>query len=279
MAMASLSRLTGLSAVLLVTLALPASAQLGRLADKAKQQAEKKAEAAAWTPATAPSFSDDVLEITAEVYGRLTTGLRAEVAAAKTAEKDAAALEKARRDEEAALAAAAKREEAADRARAARAAEREKAEAEYDRKAQAYEACIERIEEELERLTEEGERLLEQGREQEAAVVAQKARQLIESCGKPPRPDLTVDEPSEAGGTGRRTAVKTPYELVREAGERGAAMRPRPYAIVRERWINYCQTDGRPDMGFSAAELEVLGARKGECKSLLEALQKAKIPL
>jgi len=261
--------------ILAALVATPATAQIGGLIKKAKKSAE-----VAVTPfnlAPAPEFDAEVLEITQERYLQLEAGLRAEIAAVRTAEKDLAALELAREKNAAAELEAQKEYDAEVTAWEAKRASQQKLVDEYDRKAEAHQKCMDEIEAANDKDAGLAEKLLEEGKVMEANAIAQRILKRVESCGpipREPRLDPMPQSPRssrQAGGPGNT------YEYVRQKGEQTSGFKPRPYAIMRERWLNFCQSDGKPSMGFSQEEFAVLQANKKPCGDLVKSLQKANI--
>lgn len=267
-----------------VLVAQPASAQLGGLVKKAKKAAGDAV--TPFTPNPAPEYNDDVLMITETRYAALEKGLRAEIAAAKTAEKE---LEAAQKDAEKAAAADAEAQRKYDEemkkynaemaAWESRRAQRDKLEEEYERKQLAYEKCMDDIEAANDKDAELAEKLLEEGKIMEANAVAQRIRKRIESCGAPPRPVQHEPDPEAPKSPASKTSGMpgTVAELTRKKGEEASGMKSRAYAIMRERWIDYCRSDGRPSMGFSESEIDVLKANKNKCAELMGGLDKARI--
>jgi hypothetical protein len=263
-----------LGLVLAVLVATPATAQIGGLIKKAKKSAEE-----AVTPfnlAPAPEFDAEVLEITQERYLQLETGLRAEIAAARTAEKDLAAFELEREKNAAAELEAQKKHDAEVAAWEAKRASQQKLVDEYDRKVEDHTKCMDAIEEANDKDAAQAEKLLEEGKVMEANALAQRILKRVESCGPIPR-EPKLDPMPESPRTRQVQGPSNTYEYIRQKGEQAGGFKPRPYAIMRERWLNYCQTDGKPSMGFSQEEFAVLQANKKACGGLVKSLSQANI--
>lgn len=263
-----------LGLILAALVATPATAQIGGLIKKAKKSAEE-----AVTPfnlAPAPEFDAEVLEITQERYLQLEAGLRAEIAAVRTAEKDLAALELEREKNAAAELEAQKKHDAELAAWEAKRASQQKLVDEYDRKVEAHQKCMDEIEAANDKDAELSEKLLEEGKLMEANAIAQRILKRIASCGPIPR-EPKLDPMPTSPSTRNVGGPSNIYEYVRQKGEQTSGFKPRPYAIMRERWLNYCQSDGKPSMGFSQQEFAVLNANKKVCGNLVKSLSQANI--
>ncbi len=264
-----------LGLILAALVATPATAQIGGLIKKVKKSAEE-----AGTPfnlVPAPEFDAEVLEITQERYLQLEAGLRAEIAAVRTAEKDLAALELAREKNAAAELEAQKKYDAEVAAWEAKRASQQELVDEYDRKAEAHQKCMDEIEAANDKDAELSEKLLEEGKLMEANAIAQRILKRIASCGPIPREPKLDPMPQSPRSSRSAGGPGNSYEYVRQKGEQASGFRPRPYAIMRERWLNYCQSEGRPSMGFSQQEFAVLEANRKVCGGLVKSLSQANI--
>ena len=263
-------------------LTAPADAQIGRLVKKATKSAT--AAVMPFTPAPAPEFNDEVLEITDVRYRQLESGLRAEIAEAKLIEKEEAEREKNKAAQDSADAAAERQFQEATRKYEAdlkvweaKRADHEKLVEAHDRKVAVYEKCLEDIEEANLKDAEVAEKLLEEGKVMESNAVAQRILKRIQSCGAIPMGPVLSDMPPAPQAPTQTGPGAPSYQRIRAKGEAASGLKERPYAIMRERWLNFCQSDGKPSMGFSEEEFTVLSANQKACGDLVKSLSQAKI--
>lgn len=272
-----------LGLVLAALVATPATAQIGGLIKKAKKSAE-----AAVTPvprAPAPEFNDDVLEITEARYQQLVTGIQAELDEVKVfqkaeaeREKNKAARDSADAEAENRYQAALKKHEAELKIWDAKQVEQEKLVAEFDRKSEAYQKCQDDIEAANDRDAELAEKLLEEGKVMEANALAQRILKRVESCGPIPRePKLDQMPKSPTAPTRDRDDDRTLNDQVRKKGQETSGLKERQYFIMRERWVDFCGTDGKPSMGFTDEEWAILTFYQKSCRAQVKTLTQANI--
>jgi hypothetical protein len=297
-----------------LTLPVPADAQLGGLARKAKAAAKAKADdkvdEALYVPPPPPTFDDRLLEITEPRLAGMLEGLKAEAAFAKDASAKAAA-------EEAAYERAMKAYE--------------KAEKEYNAKLESWGACVERFrasEEEakaanearvekaldemgddefatyVEDLALRGEAIARDAeagkndpatqRRREAYVLeaaAMQAEQVrraaLAMAGMAAESHRErTEDPRLVEACGKEPEPPIPPEsfsgpegtLARE-GAVAAGLNGDQYALMRERLLYWAREDGRPSgMGFSEAEMSTLTGKKDGIDEAVKKLRDAKVP-
>ena len=283
-------RLTRTSAVAFSILAaahvfpIPAEAQLGGLARRARSAVEGKAEdkieeAMPFTPPPAPEFSDRLLEIT---DARLAGMLKAFEAEIKYADKAGKEYKDRAKEDEAS---------AANEARINVPLEEMNSE-EFEEYMLDLAERGERISQETldgrsdpefmkrrdEYLAESQAMLVEQSRRAQLIMAGQAAEarraatedpRLLEACGEAPvRP---LEPQSELAG---------PEGVLAEVGAETAELNADQYAIMRERVLYWSKAKGRPSgMGFSDGEMSALTAKKGDLEHVVERMRKAKIPV
>jgi hypothetical protein len=272
-----------LGLVLAALVATPATAQIGGLIKKAKKSAE-----AAVTPvprAAAPEFNDDVLEITEARYQQLVTGIQAELDEVKVFQraeadrkKNKAARDSADAEAEKRYQAALKKHEAELEIWDAKQVEQEKLVAEFDRKSEAYQKCQDDIEAANDKDAELAEKLLEENKVMEANAAAQRIKQRIDSCGPIPREPRLAKMPAAPTAPTRGRDNDLPLiDRVRKKGQEASGLKDRQYWVMRERWIDFCGTDGKPSMGFTDEEWAILTFYQKSCRAQVKTLTQANI--
>lgn len=272
-----------LGLILAAFFATPATAQIGGLIKKAKKSAEDAVMPVNRAPA--PEFNEEVLEITEARYQRLVTGIQAELDEVKAFQKaeadrkknkaarDSADAEAERRYQE-----ALKKHEAELKIWDSKQADQQKLVDEYDKKSEAFQKCQDNIEEANDKDAELAEKLLEQNKVMEANAIAQRILKRIESCGPIPRePKLDNMPKSPTAPTRTGGDDLSLNDQVSKKGQEASGLQQRPYFIMRERWIDFCRSDGKPSMGFSDEEWAVLTANQKACGSLIKSLTQANI--
>ncbi len=272
-----------LGLILAVVVATPATAQIGGLIKKAKKSAE-----VAVTPvnrAPAPDFTEDVLEITEARYQQLETGLRAELAEVKVFKQAEADRKKNKASRDSADAEAEKRFQEADRkyqvelkAWDAKQVEQEKLVAVYDSLNDARQQCMDGNDAANDKDAELAEKLLEENKIMEANAVAQRIKKRIDSCGPIPRePRLDKMPRAPTAPTRGRDNDLPMNDQVRKKGQEASGLKERQYFIMRERWVDFCGTDGKPSMGFTDEEWAILTFYQTSCRALVKTLTKENI--
>jgi len=313
--MSPFSRVTTVCAVVLAQVLGPgaASAQIGGLMNKAKQAANKEAEAKVeqalpYTPLPAPEFDERVLEITDGRLDQLLRGFDAEVAYAKKApteyDEQMKAWERDRATYDKAVEAYGKEDQKYSDCKA-RFDSTEQVASDADEKAltdlddDAWDAYIEALAvrgEKIARDIEAGKndpaslREREQYQRDVAAMQVEQQRRMqvaMGTSGAARQRARTEDarlvqacgvEP--AAPTAPMSPMTSPEGILSSKGAVAAELTAEQYAIIRERVMAWQEDDGRPRrMGFSQGELAALDARSADLKKAFDRMRKAGVPL
>ncbi len=301
---------------LLIAPPIPAAAQFGGLARRARDAAEQKAEKRVeeelpYQRLPAPEFDGRVLEVSGDRLDGLLRGLAAEVefAAQAGAEYDAEvkAYEAAMAEHERAVEAydaeldkygeCVERFDAReDKARAANDAKLQKAiEDMDDDEFEAYAEDLARRGEEIERDVEAGKRddaTLQRQREYMAEVAALQVEQsrriqLALSGSLAEQHRSSTEEARLLAACGSEperpaemeSSLTGPEGVLSRHGAQAAGLTGDQYAIMRERVLYWSSQDGRPTgMGFSDTEMSALAAHKEALERATRDMDDANVP-
>lgn len=318
--MIHLTRISAMALSILVSahvFPVPAEAQLGGLARRARAAVEGKAEekiedAIPFTPLPAPEFGDRLLEITDARLARMLGAFDAEINYSATAGREyrdrAKAHEDAMRDFEKALEAYDKKNDrygsCADDFWAGEEEQSTENEARIDKpleemNSEEFETYVMDLAERGERIAEETEagrndpeflkRREEYLAESQAMQVEQARRmqQVLAGQAAESRREATADPRLlEACGEAPVRPVQPQSELTGpegmlvRIGAEAAELTVDQYALMRERILYWSIKDGRPSgMGYSDGEMGTLTERRGTLEHLVERMRKAKIPV
>lgn len=296
-----------------VLLPVPASAQLGGLARKAKEaakgKAQNKVDESLYVTPPAPEFDDRVLEITPDRLAALLSGLNAEADFAKSASAEYKArqdaYERARKDFDKAMKEYDKRtdtyeacrdkfQEAEDTAQAANERKTEALSDMDDDEFQAYVEDLARRGEQLAKDTQAGKNDPETQRKQReyqvevAAMQAEQNRRMAQvmSGMNAERERQRTESPRLVAACGEEpkrpeepeSVLGGPEGVLADKGAEAAGLTRDQYAIMRERVLYWSDEDGMPSgMGFSEDEMATLKEHQGDIATVVERLDKAKL--